>query len=112
MKTLLALALLSSTAGAEVLLPPTRYDHQAPNVAIREIPYRQVHKACKAYFGWLARGLHNVEGCADPVARLIILPARGSVSEKKYNCLLRHEMGHILGWTADHRGGRQLAECH
>ncbi len=114
MKTLLiAFALLSSTASAEVLLPPTRYDHAAANVTIQELPYRHVHKACKAYFGWMAGKAHGrIEGCADTEARLIIMPARGSVSERKWECIYRHEIGHINGWSADHRGGLSLSECH
>jgi hypothetical protein len=112
MKTLLALALLTSAASAEVLLPPTRYDQPAQAITIQELPRKQVHKACKAYFGWLAQGMRNIEACADPVARIIILPARGSVSERKWECLYRHEIGHINGWDSDHRGGLSLSECN
>lgn len=113
MKTLLvACALLSSTASATVLLPPDRYDVTPKNVEIRELPRRMVDKACRSHFGWLASRARRVDGCADPVARLIIVPAPGTMPERLRQCVIRHELGHVNGWGADHRGGLSLSECH
>lgn len=89
---------------ASVSLPPERFDRPAKGVTIIELPRREVERACRGHFGWLAQGLHGIQGCADPVARLVIVPQNDE-------CVLRHEMGHINGWSADHRGGRELAEC-
>lgn len=110
MKTLLALLLLTSAANA-IELPPAHFERPAAGVRITELPRSQVHKACKAYFGWLAEGMGRIEGCADPVARIIIMPVQGSVSPLKWGCIYRHELGHINGWPTDHPGGRQEAGC-
>lgn len=110
-KPLIALALLASPANA-VTLPPERYDALARNVEVIELDsVRQVNKACRAMFGWMASGVRPVEGCANVASRIIILPSVEAIGQRKYDCILRHEMGHVNGWPADHRGGRELEEC-
>lgn len=111
MRSLFALLLISGSANA-VTLPPERYDRPARNVEVVELNSRRaVDKACRAMFGWMAQGIGSVEGCANAPQRIIILPSVKAIGQRRYDCILRHEMGHINGWPADHRGGRELGEC-
>ena len=106
------LLFLLHSAHAAVLQPPAQYAYEAANVTVRELPYRQVNRACRKHFGWMAQGIRGrIEGCTDPVERLIIMPTRDSVSAAKWQCIYRHEQAHIAGWPASHPNGRHSAEC-
>lgn len=109
MKTILAAALaLVTTTATATTLPPAQFDRPAANVEIREVPYNKVHNEC----GGGSAQFYRTEACAYPHMDppLIILPTRSSVSARKWDCLLRHELGHINGWMG-HIGGRETVEC-
>jgi hypothetical protein len=95
MRSLLALLLLTGSANA--------------TITVWEFPYNQVHTECGGAPQQLH--LHRTIACAYPKMRLIILPFIQSVGQRKYSCLLKHEMEHVNGWPASHEGGPTAKEC-
>lgn len=94
-------ALWAAPASAQVLLPPPQFDRPTGPVEIREVPYNRVHEECG---GRKALGEWRTEGCAytHMSPPLVIIPTQASVGRRKYECLLRHELAHVNGWSHNH----------
>jgi len=75
-------------------LPPEQYDHEPKK------PYRVV-------YGWWPRPYATIGGdvihMPNKIAKQLIYP------NQTYECLIRHEKGHVNGWPANHPGMRTVA---
>jgi hypothetical protein len=88
-----------SALPAAVTLPPPQYDHE-PKVKyeIIEVPWHKVAEVCPG------RGREGA--CAvdfGPLGWTIVMPERdGSFLADDWGRLLRHEKGHLNGWSRAH----------
>jgi hypothetical protein len=70
-------------------LPPARYDHEpAQHYTIR--------------YGWWPRAYSNIGGNVINLPNKLM--KRIFYSNQSYDCLIRHEKGHLNGWPPDHPG--------
>lgn len=103
-RALLILALvMGGCAGPSIALPPTQYDHE-PTRPFQDIrmPYWTINNACRT-FGDMPRG--RVEACVIP-GRVPLRIVPNDVDAQTLAALIRHENGHINGWSKDHPGAR------
>jgi hypothetical protein len=109
---LTACATLTTSANADIVLPPAEYDHPYKGV-LKIKTVRDVRAACPDLpplpFG------RQYRGCAMRVRNVVPSPyctiyllsdAEIRKSGSTRELTLRHEIGHCNGWSKDHKGGR------
>jgi hypothetical protein len=97
----IAFLLASTAARADILLPPERFDHPC-NIKPVEFLLSEVRDICDGA-DKMACTFMNAPG-----GPLMVLPVigPGGVAPRTRMLLLRHECGHVNGWTAKHEDAR------
>lgn len=85
--------------------PPKRFDHSyGGNLHLHRVPVEDVRKTCQAmadFYGYKSDNPNH--GCAhmDKTFCEVVIPL-GNVQKATPAAILRHEMGHCVGWPANH----------
>lgn len=99
---IIAAFLAASPAEASSLQPPTRFDHpyDGPTV-IQKLPTDNVRRQCMERFGtdW---GLAVIKGCGGVIDGTCYVIVGRYAKVSSLPMLIRHEIAHCNGWTADH----------
>jgi hypothetical protein len=85
-------------------IPPARFDHAHPNMAVRYLSPSEVDKLCRRIGARAPFGL-AIKGCAKggPTSCAIVIPLKDD------GAIFRHERAHCNGWSASHREPPALA---
>ena len=80
-------------------IPPARFDHSHPNMAVRYLNPAEVDRLCRRIGAKSPFGL-TIKGCAKggPKSCAVVVP----VSDN--GTIFRHERAHCNGWSAVHSG--------
>ena len=97
-----AVAFAASAADAASPQPPERFDHpyDGPTV-IQKLPTSNVRRQCLERFGtdW---GLRTIKGCGGVVDGVCYVIVGRYAKISSLSMLIRHEVAHCNGWTAEH----------
>lgn len=88
--------------------PPARFDHAyAGKLTVRYLPQKQVVTACEKLFSAYkvaAKSSFNQRGCSAITSKTscIVIVVDKTYALATPNAVLRHEIGHCNGWSANH----------